>query len=124
MKIGINAWWQALLAIAILNACINNPDTASSGKSDSTNGTKADSTSQGGNALELVYQDNTYQLTGVAKEEGGRLFVNYPRWSGPYRYAVVEAASRDSARPFPSDTMNRWQPGESGQKKWVCVQSV
>ena len=48
------------------------------------------------NPLELAFSDNTYQLTGVAKEQGGRLFVNYPKWSDIYRYAVVEVTGNTS----------------------------
>lgn len=107
----------------ILCACGNNQNNNTAG-SDSTNKATSDSSNQAKASLELVFQDNTYQLTGVAKEEGGRMFVNYPRWSGPYRYAVVQTTSKDIAVPFPNDTMNLWQPGQNGQKKWVCVQSV
>jgi sugar lactone lactonase YvrE len=73
--------------------------------------------------LEPVFSDSTYQLTGVAKEPGGRLFVNYPRWSEKYRYAVVKADG-NKATPFPNEAMNNWQPGQPGADKWVCVQSV
>jgi sugar lactone lactonase YvrE len=77
----------------------------------------------GKNELELVYSDNTYQLTGVAKEAGGRLFVNYPRWSDTYKYAVV--TGKDSSKtPYPNEEMNNWEPGQDGANKWVCVQSV
>lgn len=74
--------------------------------------------------LELVFSDNTYQLTGVAKEPGGRLLVNYPRWSDIYKYAVVEATGDTTRVPFPDSVTNDWKPGQSGQQKWVCVQSV
>lgn len=75
-------------------------------------------------SLELVYTDSTYQLTGVAKEEGGSLFVNYPRWSGPYRYAVVTTGADTAKKPFPDAATNAWTPGSPGAGKWVCVQSV
>lgn len=119
MKIKLLVLFIACIAFA----CGNNQTTDTS-KSDSTGSTASDSGGRVKASLELVFQDNTYQLTGIAKEEGGRMFINYPRWSGPYRYAVVQTTSKDSAMPFPNDTMNRWQPGQSGQKKWVCVQSV
>lgn len=73
--------------------------------------------------LELVYKDNTYQLTGVAKQQGGDLFINYPRWSPVYKYAVVKADSVSNAMPYPDAAVNDWHPGE-GKTKWVCVQSV
>jgi len=42
------------------------------------------------NQLELVFSDDTYQLTGVAVSKEGRLFTNYPLWPGPHKYDVVE----------------------------------
>jgi sugar lactone lactonase YvrE len=75
------------------------------------------------NELELVFSDNTYQLTGVAKEPGGRLWVNYPRWSEIYKYAVVTAEG-SVATPYPDESYNSWNTGENGMNKWVCVQSV
>lgn len=114
----------SLVLFASLAACNNEQGTATTNSSaDSTSGT-ADTTRRTQANLELVYQDSIYQLTGVAKEERGRLFVNYPRWSGPYRYGVILAAGRDSAQPFPNDAMNLWSAGENGRDKWVCVQSV
>src|SRR5205807_435255 len=43
------------------------------------------------NSLELVFEDSTYQITGIAKQDNDSLFVNYPRWSATYQYAVVQA---------------------------------
>lgn len=73
--------------------------------------------------LELVFEDSTYQITGIAKEENGRLLINYPRWSDIYKYAVVQAHGLSGKIPYPDVTMNLWQPGQSGINKWVCVQS-
>ena len=73
--------------------------------------------------LELVFEDSTYQITGVAKEENGRLIVNYPRWSKIYKYAVVQAQGLKGKIPYPDEAMNIWQPGQPGINKWVCVQS-
>lgn len=74
--------------------------------------------------LDLVFEDNVFQLTGLAKEEGGRLMVNYPRWSETYQYAVVQAQGLTGKIPYPDEQMNRWEPGQPGMDKWVCVQSV
>ena len=74
--------------------------------------------------LEQVYSDNTYQFTGVAVSAKGRLFVTYPRWDGPYKYAVVEVMKDGTAKPFPDAAMNEWGPGQDGQNKWVCVQTA
>lgn len=73
--------------------------------------------------LELVFEDSTYQITGLSKEENGRLLINYPRWSPIYKYAVVQAQGVHGKMPYPNDTLNQWQPGQPGQNKWVCVQS-
>ncbi|HYH13821.1 MAG TPA: L-dopachrome tautomerase-related protein, partial [Flavisolibacter sp.] len=75
-------------------------------------------------SLELVYLDSTYQLTGVAKEEGGYMWVNYPRWSDTYRYGVVRVTGTNMREPYPDSIMNKWQTGQAGTNKWVCVQSV
>jgi hypothetical protein len=74
--------------------------------------------------LQSVYSDNTYQFTGVAISASGRLFVTYPRWEGPYKYAVVEVMKDGSAKPFPDAAMNEWAPGQDGKNKWVCVQTA
>lgn len=74
--------------------------------------------------LEKLFEDDTYQLTGVAISKGGRLFTNYPRWDGPHRYDVVEVLKYGSIRPYPDEAMNSWKEGEDGKNKWVCVQAV
>jgi sugar lactone lactonase YvrE len=73
--------------------------------------------------LELVYADDTYQLTGVAISQKGRLFTNYPLWSDTYKYALVEVKDK-KAVPFPDETRNSWKEGQPGKDKWVCVQAV
>lgn len=74
--------------------------------------------------LEQVYSDNMYQFTGVAVSAKGRLFVTYPRWEGPYKYAVVEVMKDGTAKPFPDESMNAWETGQNGLNKWVCVQTA
>jgi len=74
--------------------------------------------------LETVYSDDTYQFTGVAISAKERLFVTYPRWEGPYKYAVVEVMKDGTARPFPDLATNEWNPGQDGRDKWVCVQTA
>jgi sugar lactone lactonase YvrE len=73
--------------------------------------------------LELVFADDTYQLTGVAVSKTGRLFTNYPLWSDTYKYALVEIKDKKPI-PFPNESMNSWKEGQSGKDKWVCVQAV
>ena len=74
--------------------------------------------------LEKVFSENTYQFTGVAVSAKGRVFVTYPRWSGPYKYAVVEVMKDGSSKPYPDEATNSWQPGDDALNKWVCVQTA
>jgi sugar lactone lactonase YvrE len=76
------------------------------------------------NALEVVYQDSTYQLTGVAISKDGRLFTCYPLWSNTYKNAVAEITHGNPETPYPSQLMNSWVVGDSGMNKWVCAQAV
>jgi sugar lactone lactonase YvrE len=74
--------------------------------------------------LELVFEDNQYQLTGVAISKKGRLFTNYPLWEGPHQYSLVEILPGNKTKPYPNLEMNQWQKGQDGREKWVCVQAV
>jgi sugar lactone lactonase YvrE len=74
--------------------------------------------------LELLFSDNTYQLTGVAISKQGRLFTNYPLWPGPHKYSLVEVFANNEVKPFPNEEMNTWKEGDDGKDKWVCVQAV
>ncbi len=87
---------------------------------------KDDNNSNTGNALlETVFKDPDYQFTGVAKDPTGtQLLINYPRWSGPYKWGVITAADSLSKTPFPDEATNTWIGGQDGENKWVCVQSV
>lgn len=76
------------------------------------------------NQLELLFADDTYQLTGVAVSRMGRLFTCYPLWPGPHKYGVVEIKSVHEAVPYPDAAMNSWSDGDDGRNKWVCVQAV
>jgi len=75
--------------------------------------------------LEAVFQDNTYQITGVAVSKQGRVFVNYPYWTDTYRYAVAEVSKDGSVKPYPTASYNSWREGQPvAEGKWICVQSV
>ena len=74
--------------------------------------------------LELVFTDDRYQFTGLAKEEGGGLLVSYPRWSDTYQYGVVITYGGNGKISYPDEATNGWQPGQPGTDKWVCVQSI
>lgn len=73
--------------------------------------------------LEIVFSDNTYQLTGVAIADNGRLFTNYPYWLPEHENSVVEVIA-GKAVPYPNKEWNSFKKGEDGQNKFVCVQAV
>src|SRR4051812_8523485 len=73
--------------------------------------------------LELLFEDDQYQLTGVAVSRKGRLFTCYPLWQGPHKYSLVEIVD-GKPRPYPNEEMNNWKQGDGGKTKWVCVQAV
>jgi sugar lactone lactonase YvrE len=77
-------------------------------------------------SLETVFEDNTYQLTGVAVSKSGRVFTNYPRWSTTYKYALVEVGNNNSVKPFPNEEWNLWNVEKGGNKQnhFLCVQAV
>jgi sugar lactone lactonase YvrE len=75
--------------------------------------------------LLTVFQDDTYQLTGVTVSRTGRIFVNYPRWSDKHLNALVEVLPGGSVKPYPDESWNRWDnKSETAGKHFVCVQSV
>src|SRR3954449_10408904 len=76
-------------------------------------------------ALEEVFTDDTFQITGVTMSKHGRLFVNYPRWSDMYLNAVIEVLPDGSTRPFPDEVWNGWhRKPHTATTHFVCVQSV
>ena len=72
--------------------------------------------------LEIV-AESQHRWTGVAVSPGGRLFVNYPRWSDDVPISVAEIVDGKPV-PFPDAAWNAWEPGLSHAKRHVCVQSV
>lgn len=73
--------------------------------------------------LEKVFSDSTYQLTGVAVANDGRVFTNYPYWLDKHDNSVVEVVN-GKATPYPNAEWNSFKKGEDGQNKFVCVQAV
>ena len=97
--------WAVLLALAL--GLIAQPIAAQSPK------------------LESVFQDNTYQITGVAVSKTGRVFVNYPYWTDTYQYSVAEIGKDGTAKPYPDAAYNTWREGQPVKpNQWICVQSV
>lgn len=78
--------------------------------------------------LESIHQVVGFQWTGVAATDDGRVFMSFPNWDGPYRYAVVELID-GVQRPYPDGQWNRWPPAPTDLDpdpgyRFVCVQSV
>ena len=73
-------------------------------------------------SLSVVFQDSTYQLTGVAISKDNRLLTSNPLWSTTYLDAVAEITNGKTA--YPSQTLNSWVRGDSGMSKFVDVQSL
>jgi len=75
--------------------------------------------------VQVVAQSPDRLWTGVGVSGEGRIFVNYPRWGGPYTNAVEEILPDGSRVPYPNEAWNNWRPGESDPAQgFVCVQSV
>jgi sugar lactone lactonase YvrE len=80
---------------------------------------------QTGHPLKEIYRNDDFQFTGVTMARSGRLFVNFPRWSDLYRYAVIDVGSDGTTKPFPDEQWNHWdRRQENAGKQFVCVQSV
>ncbi|MGJ5641391.1 SMP-30/gluconolactonase/LRE family protein [Formosa sp. S-31] len=77
-------------------------------------------------STETIFEDNTYQLTGVAVSKSGRVFTNYPRWSTTYKHALVEIGKNNTVKPFPNKAWNEWDVEKGGDKQnhFLCVQAV
>lgn len=107
-----------------LTAC-NNSSTQNNDGNDSAAHADASPTGNGADehrALELVFADSTYQLTGIAKAANdGPMLIQYPRWSDVYKYAVVQASGVIGKTSFPNEGMNTGAPSRN---TWVCVQSA
>lgn len=60
--------------------------------------------------------------TGVA-QTGGRIFLNFPRWSDDVPIAVGELKD-GKVTPWPDPVWNSWTPGAPAEGRFVAVQSV
>ncbi|MGZ8376300.1 MAG: L-dopachrome tautomerase-related protein [Gemmatirosa sp.] len=69
-----------------------------------------------------------HQVTGVTVSEGGRIFVNFPRWSEDAPVSVAELRPDGSLRPYPDERWNAWRNerkhARSAEDHFICVQSV
>ncbi|MGI8507699.1 MAG: SMP-30/gluconolactonase/LRE family protein [Gemmatimonadaceae bacterium] len=69
-----------------------------------------------------------HQVTGVSVSKGGRIFVNFPRWTEDAAVSVAELMKDGQLRPYPNDEWNSWRNSRKNEispnDHWVCVQSV
>jgi sugar lactone lactonase YvrE len=69
-----------------------------------------------------------HQVTGVTVTEGGRIFVNFPRWTEDSPVSVAEVMKDGTLRPYPDGRWNAWRNVRADEldpaRYWVCVQSV
>lgn len=75
--------------------------------------------------LELVAEFKGQQVTGIAVDGRGRIFVNFPRWRNSVEYSVAEVKQGGGSKPYPDSVWNSWKPGQPvGDSVFVAVQSV
>ncbi len=69
-----------------------------------------------------------HQVTGVTVSPGGRIFVNFPRWSDDAPVSVAEVLPDGTTRAFPNAEWNAWRNARKDEMTandhFVCVQSV
>lgn len=107
-----------ILVFTVFAACKNN-----TAKQSLENNSTKDSFQEKKEVLETVFQDKSYQLTGVAVSKDNRVFINYPFWLDAHTYSVVEVKNGKPVS-YPNEEWNSFKKGESGQDKFVCVQAV
>ena len=69
-----------------------------------------------------------HQVTGVTVTDGGRIFVNFPRWTEDVPVSVAELGEDGSLTPYPDDAWNAYRNARASEMSvddhFVCVQSV
>ena len=74
--------------------------------------------------LEVVATFNGPMPTGVTVSNSGRIFVNFPKWTGdPVEYTVAEVKGGKTF-PYPNAEINRYADANNPADKLVSVQSV
>ena len=127
-----------LLASAGLAALLAAPATAQDGGTNQFPGAPSpeqnkpapSSSNQPNRALVRLEQVATFehQVTGVTVSKDGRIFVNFPRWTGDAPVSVAEVGQDGTLTPYPNEAVNAWRNAKASQLKpedhFVCVQSV
>jgi len=73
-------------------------------------------------ALQLVVAFMDSMPTGVTVADGGRIFVNYPRWGDPVEFTVAEIKNRQPVA-YPNAKVNKLDTARAAET-FVSVQSV
>lgn len=80
--------------------------------------------------LQRVAESRGVQWTGLAITKDRRVFVNFPRWSGPHALSVAEVITDGQGRQrlaaFPDLAWNTWSEGglQAASAAFVCVQAL
>lgn len=76
--------------------------------------------------VETIAEFQGLQLTGVTVSEGGRIFVNFPRWREGVPLAVAEVNPETGAySPYPNEDWNAWEINQPPREDaFMAVQSV
>ena len=66
-----------------------------------------------------------HQVTGVAVSEGGRVFVNFPRWSEDVATSLAELTPDGKLHPYPDEEWNKYRNAMplDPATHFVCVQA-
>jgi len=81
--------------------------------------------------LRVIAEIPGTQITGVAVDQRGRLFVNSPRWHEGHTASVFEVLENGELREYPDAHWNQWSPEDDTSDprndpamRWVCVQAL
>lgn len=118
-----NVLLPVAVGLALLTACapasLQKPRLQTSGNTAQT---------PGGPARLTQVARFEHQATGVAVTPGGRIFVNFPRWTEDSAVSLAEVLPGGGLRPYPDARWNSWRNSRKDQltasDHWVCVQSV
>ena len=87
-----------------------------------TSGTALLAAEGGQSRLQEVASFPDQQVTGIAVSKEGRIFVNFPYWSGDHKLSVAEVLKDGTIHPYPDEFWNRNEGNP--RERFVCVQSV
>lgn len=71
-----------------------------------------------------VASSGNVMMTNAAVSPKGRLFGNFPRWTGVDTPSVGEATPDGGFKPFPGGAWNEWRPGLPPHDRFVCTHGL